>query len=235
MRPEPVFLVHVMRTGGTSLREMLWAEFDQSEIYPNQTDIDGNTGRYPELQDAADYLASHQTPLLINGHYPYTLRDALPVETKVITVLRDPIDRSVSMMRRARRRVPRFANLSLMELLDDTGFRESSISDYQTKVFSIASIEETHGVNHALEMQPWRLEAALENLSNCAVVGWTDEMDALQGRLATAGIHVGETRKTNITPGYDTAPIGDDVIDRLNEIVSLDIRLMNHFREEIGS
>jgi hypothetical protein len=213
---------------------MLWAEYDQSMIYPNQSEIDRNNGRYPELSDAVSYLASNQTPLLINGHYPYVFRDVLPAETKVITVLRDPIDRSISMMRRARRRVPRFVDLSLMQLLDDKGFRESSIANYQTKIFSIASPEETLGVNHPLQMQPWRLEAALENLSSCAVVGWTDEMDAVGGQLATEGIQVGETRRTNITPSHDTDPIGADVIDRLNEIVSLDIMPVNRIRGGIS-
>lgn len=96
-----LFFMHVPKTAGTSFRRFLersmrarsasvsarerdaiWS--DESESYPSYDAFVAPEG------------AAHRACDLVCGHYPWHVVELLPPETQVITVLRDPLERSLS-------------------------------------------------------------------------------------------------------------------------------------------
>jgi hypothetical protein len=224
-----------MRTGGTSLREMLWQAYPQESIYPNESQLTPKGRQYPELDRAVAWLRANPAPSLVNGHYPYVLRQLLPSSTKVITLLRDPIDRSISAMRRARRRNERFKAMSFEEVFDDQRFREAMIENYQTKVFGIRQSDEVASVNLPLRMDRGRLRTAIDHLEACDVVGLTEDFEAAVEKVASLGIPMAGGVRANRTPETDNEPIPGRLLDRIRESVGLDVELYERARQLASS
>lgn len=66
---KPIFFIHVMRTAGTSFREMLEEHFDLSEVYPTDEAIK-QRGRYPNLTELLDEQSQVLASRLGFGHLP---------------------------------------------------------------------------------------------------------------------------------------------------------------------
>jgi hypothetical protein len=204
---------------------MLWGGYDQADIYPSQADLDSNHGNYPEITGVAEELRSRATlPLLVHGHLPYVIRDLFPPDAPVITVLRDPVARSISVLRFAKRRKTRFADSTLDEIFDDGPLREGMITNYQTKVFAIRHIGEVESVNHPLHLEPWRLELALENLADCDMVAFTERFLEVSGQLDGLSIPHRETLRMNTAKRNDP-DASPELLDRISEAVALDMQL----------
>ena len=224
-----------MRTGGTSLRRMLWGAYDQADIYPSQVDLDANRGNYPEIVGAVEELRSRATPpRLVQGHLPYVIRDLLPSGTRIVTVLRDPVERSISVLRFSKRRKARFADMSLEEILSVDSLREAMITNYQTKVFSIRHVGEVESVNHPLKLQSWRKELALENLNDCDVVGFTDRFPEVSGQLDEVSIPHSKALRTNTANPADP-DASEELLERVASVVDLDIELFRALRSDAAA
>lgn len=170
-----LFFVHVMRCGGTSFRDMLWKHYGQDRVYPSAQDIQRNGARYPEHGEVTQLpTAFLATKELVAGHFPLVLAEHLPRRPQIVTLLRDPVQRSLSHLRRHRRVREGLAHMPLATLLDDQDLVERMIRDYQCKYFAFRSLDERSSVNHALPIDAARLEEAKEQLASCDVVGITE-------------------------------------------------------------
>jgi hypothetical protein len=209
---------------------MLWGAYDQADIYPSQEDLDSNHGNYPEIAGVAAELRSRATlPLLVHGHVPYVIRDLFPPDTRIITLLRDPVARSISVLRYTKRRKAQFADSTLDEIFDSAPLRERMITNYQTKVFAIRHIGEVESVNHPLHLRPWRLELALENLADCDMVAFTERFFEVSGQLDRLSIPHRETLHMNTAKQADP-DASPELVDRIAEAVALDIQLYEAVR-----
>jgi hypothetical protein len=137
----PFFFVHVMKTGGTTFAFHVMQEFDDREIYPSESiDRRGPT-------DFASYVAIDRlrnVPVerrrdvrIYMGHYPYAAADLIDPEPIVITLLREPVARTVSALRHFQRLTPRFAEASLEAIYDDPLIFHLFIHDHQVKLFAL--------------------------------------------------------------------------------------------------
>lgn len=86
MKRDPVLFVHIPKTAGTSLRSLLQTRFDRSVIL----DINDN------WQDWEQRLARVNASELVTGHVGYGISNAFERRPRIVTFLRDPIDRAVS-------------------------------------------------------------------------------------------------------------------------------------------
>ena len=72
-----------------------------------------------------------------SGHFPYFVRDLLGVDVATLTLLRDPVDRTISVLRHFKRLWSRYRDSSLDEIYDDEFVFRHYIENFQTRVFAL--------------------------------------------------------------------------------------------------
>ena len=112
--------IHIPKTAGLAFREILYRQYGQDRVLA----INQGALRRNEQQLSDHYRKRHQ---VIHGHLPYTYLEPLHgPETKVITWLRDPVDRVVSNyyynitheLPKRQRENPKHKGMSLQEFVE---------------------------------------------------------------------------------------------------------------------
>ena len=214
MSSTPRFLfLHVMKTGGTSFVFHLKQEFPGDALYPSAVDRRGPTDAEPygSLADLAAVTPARRAAIrMYAGHFPYMARDIIGGDPTTITLLRDPVERTVSMLKHFKRLHERFHHLSLDEIYDDAFVFRHFIENHQAKVFSVTpadrprtiasrvTYQEIHdyltavpsrrdeasvSAGDTITIDRDRLARAKENLAQVDVVGLNDRYDAFVAAL----------------------------------------------------
>jgi len=141
------FFIHVMKTGGTSFADIIAANFTIGERYPDRSlapdaDIFHRIEAYlfvPGLVTNVNKLEGRLR--MVRGHIPYAVRSLLYDTYIAMTLLRDPIDRTLSYLKHCRRYHTEHHELMLEQIYEDPWFHASFIRNYQTKIFSMSAKE----------------------------------------------------------------------------------------------
>jgi len=104
-QPRRFFFVHMQKTGGVSLYMRMRREFGDHAVYPAKSDGDA-VGVAPQLM--TDVLlrrwAERRDEIrVVTGHFPLCTTELLDAEFTTLTVLRDPVERTLSYLRHHRR------------------------------------------------------------------------------------------------------------------------------------
>lgn len=139
--------VHVMKAGGTSFADIIEANFPPAARYPSGF-LQGETNPFRRMEAylyvAGILKAVNSDPdkyRIICGHVPYAIRSLLSERYITLTVLRDPITRTISYLNHCRRYHTEHMGLPLEEIYEDEWFHASFITNYQTKLFSMTPEE----------------------------------------------------------------------------------------------
>jgi hypothetical protein len=84
---DPLFFMHIPKTAGMSMRAYLRDQYSSSVTCPVNT--------WPAAIGLDRAIGSYR---LVQGHFQYNLRAALQPETKVVTVVREPLARTLSAL-----------------------------------------------------------------------------------------------------------------------------------------
>jgi hypothetical protein len=196
------FFIHVMKTAGGTLRRQILANFDRAEVYPlKRLDPDMRTANY-----GLDYLtglppARRAQIRVFTGHFPFVAVELLGMELTTITILRDPIERTLSYLRHCQRYHKKHRGLSLEEIYGDPFFHPSFIMNHQAKLFALTVDDDPQSYMDVLEVDAHRLALAKSNLERVDVVGTQDRFGELLGEL--------EERF-----GWQIAPVVDKHVNR---------------------
>ena len=138
---ERFFFVHVMKTGGTSFVFHLLRNFEPNEVYPSEardrrhpSDVEPYASIPDLLGLSPDRVAEVR---VFAGHFPYMVCDLIDADLVTMTLLREPVQRSVSVLKHFKRLFARYADLSLDEIYDDPLVFRNFVENYQTKVFAL--------------------------------------------------------------------------------------------------
>jgi hypothetical protein len=183
-----VVFLHVPKCGGTSLHDILGDWYGPQNVHPE---------RFNELYSYTG--AQLATAQVFSGHYDYYATTLIPGSKKMISFLRDPSARLVSLynfhrahtpqiIARNNLLLPRWAN----ELDIDDYFAEDKIRTHPAInnmiVRAFSNIPQTSpsiiGPKLTEVSLDVMLEQALENLEKFAFVGFMDTYDADVNRLA---------------------------------------------------
>src|SRR5262249_42701722 len=155
--PHPrYFFVHVMKTAGRTLLRHFRGNFELDEIYPyGKLDIryDGDRVDIRHHLEVACLLRLPEERVrrirVYGGHYPYVASELLGGEFIRMTILRDPVARTISLLRQFRRKAP-WADpnlrhsapgegLTLEQVYDNELVYEPLVLNHQTKIFSMTT------------------------------------------------------------------------------------------------
>lgn len=160
----PILFIHVPKTAGTSMRHSLEATLGSTRVYPSDHDIGRRAdGCYPTAAEILKNYASIRPYRVLIGHFPAGLKDELPVPHRTAVILRDPVQRVLSLLAH----LDRCSGIAPATALADSHLR-SRIEDRQTK-FMAARVDEPPDVAGNL-----MLERALDNLDAFDFVGLTE-------------------------------------------------------------
>jgi hypothetical protein len=168
----------MQKAAGTSFILRLYLHFPEAAIYPNpddgdvqaeapQGDVAGLLERWPARRDDIQVIA---------GHFPLCTTRLLGEEFRTMTVLRDPVERTLSYLRHRRVLVAEDRDKSLEEIYDDPWAFPLIIENHMTRMLALEPEEVTWGPLSQMPYTPERLEQAKANLAAIDVFGLQDHM-----------------------------------------------------------
>jgi hypothetical protein len=183
------FFVHVMRTGGTTFEQQLRRQFPPDAVFPDP-DRDfpgGDIFHHLELSYLVGLPAARREAIrFYYGHYPFLASDMLDLDVVTMTVLREPVARTISLLRVLRERRAALAGMTLEQVYDDPQVFPHLIRNHQTKLFSMTAADEPRSYLDEIVIDRSRLDRARANLARVDVLGLTERygefLDALQAR-----------------------------------------------------
>jgi hypothetical protein len=224
------FFVHLQKTAGTTLRRRLRNQFGEAAIYPNESD--GTD--IPKLVLSIDYLQERllvrgDEVRLISGHFPFCVTELLGGGFTTLTVLREPVDRTLSYLRHHRKQIRADGHKTLEEIYDDPFRFHGLAHNHMVKMFSLTPEEMTAGMLTHVEFTQEHLERAKHNLARVDALGLQERFDEFCEELTRRfGWDLGEPEITNQSPPTD---VSDGFIARIAVENALDVKLYEYGRE----
>jgi hypothetical protein len=244
---QTVLFVHVMKTGGTTVMRNLRQTFALDEIYPyRELDI-----RYDEGQlDIKHHLSvpyllalpeeRRRRTRVITGHFPFVVHELLGGDLLTATILRDPVERTISLLRQFKRNQPwedatglrPRAARTLEELYEQPLVFDPLIHNHQTKIFSMTRDDDPQTYMDVIDVDRARLELAKANLATIDVVGLTEGYnDFLDDVEARFGWQIVRGAKKNATPASDIQPVDPELRRRIAVDNAIDMELYEYAKE----
>ena len=225
------FVAHMQKTAGTALRDRLRATFPEEQIYPNRSD--GPDPRVSVISVShlrERWAARGQQIRLLTGHFPVRIVELLDAPFVTMTVLRHPVERTLSFLRHQAERRQRGANedTPLVEIYEDKFRFEHMIQNHMVRTLSL-SPEEMLAQDGVLTPVPYtaeRLELAKEALAGLDLFGLQEHFEDFCDELADRyGLDAGESVRSNTTEPTDV-PAG--FAERIAEDNALDMELYDY-------
>lgn len=230
------FFVHIQKTAGISLRQHLIANLGRDSIYPPLT-----TGKNAKLDFLITYLSGallislppemQSQYRLFHGHMPFTVSRRLCFERplKTFVMLRDPVERTLSVLGQKKRHRPEYANSTLEEIYEDPKVYDGQILNHQAKVFAIPDDggKELLGGYSPYAVDEDGLERAKRNLETVDVIGLLHDM---QGFLDNLGRTFGWTMlEENIRENVGSKrEVSQSLLDRIVEENQIELEFYRH-------
>ncbi|MEK6250796.1 MAG: hypothetical protein AABM43_02425 [Actinomycetota bacterium] len=222
MTPHRYLFVHMQKTAGMALRHRLINHFGEAAVYP----IRGVDGRDPvKLVLSTDYLrerlaARGDEVQVITGHFPLCTTELIGGRVTTLTLLREPVERTLSYLRHHRENEEADRHKSLEQIYDDPFRFHGFAHNHMTKMLSLTPAEMTDGMLTRVEFTRDRLERAKEALAGIDAFGLQERFEGFCEQLsARFAWRLGEPQIVNTSvpvdvPGSFRAQIaGDNAFD----------------------
>jgi hypothetical protein len=174
---ERYFFVHLQKTAGTTMRQRLMRHFGDEALYPSaaDNDIPGVTFRTEVLREQLPGRVDRVR--VVSGHFPLCSRELFGFDVRTFTLLREPVERTLSYLRHHRKLTPEDAEKPLEQIYDDP-FRFNGLAhNHMTKMLSLTLDEMTEDMLTHVEFTPERVARAKAALEGIDVVGVQDRFE----------------------------------------------------------
>lgn len=219
--PERFFFSHLQKTGGTSLFLRLRQLVGASAMYPDASDGDPITD-IPQMvvdQLLARWAVRKHEIRIISGHFPLCTTELLGVRFRTLTVLREPVHRTLSYLRHHRELTVEDGDKSLEEIYEDPFRFDSLIHNHMVKMFSLTPETMTAGMLTTVPFSREHLDRAKAQLATVDVIGLQERFDAFWTSLErTFGWDLGPTAHANRTQPVDGSQSFRDRIAADNQL-----------------
>ena len=236
MSPEPAagpgpdddrrfFFVHVQKAAGTSLLRRFRRVFTEEQIYPDDSDGHQHTVA-PQImpeQLVARWAVRGDRIRLVTGHLPLCTTELVDVPFTTLTVVREPVERTLSYLRHHRWFHPEDADRPLEEIYEDPFRYHGMIHNHMVKLFGMTVEEMTSGMLTHIEFTPEHLARAKAGLASVDVVGLQDDFEGFCRELEDRfGWDLGKPVRANTT---EPADIPASLVERIAADNALDAEL----------
>jgi Sulfotransferase family len=217
------FFVHVQKTAGTSLIKRLAHTFGQAGVYPNKTD-----GEIVSCVISVEHLLSrwrarNDEIRVVSGHFPLCTTELLGADFTTLTLLREPVERTLSYLRHHRVLTPAERDRPLEAIYDDSFRFHGLVHNHMVKMFSLTPAEMTGGMLTRVDFTPERLERAKERLAGIDAIGLQEDFDEFCVELTRRfGWRLGEPLHANRTEHFE---VSDAFRARIAEDNAMDVEL----------
>jgi Sulfotransferase family len=234
------FFVHIQKTAGTSLFMHLRRIFAYNEVYPNRSDGDPHA-------EAPQVSVHHLTQRwrvrgdeirLVAGHFPLCTTELLGGGFTTLTVLREPVERTLSYLRHFRASTPAAGDTSLEEIYEDPVRFPRLVHNHMVKMFALQPSEMTIGMMMSgmmteLQFTPAHLERAKAQLETVDAIGLQERFDEFRGELEHRfGWHFGDAIYANRT---EPENVSAELRARIAHDNALDVELYEFARQLTAS
>jgi hypothetical protein len=222
----------MQKTGGISLYLRMQRHFGEPGVYPDATDGDPTTVS-PQIQLPVlleRWAARRDQIRVVTGHFPLCTTELLDAELRTFTILRDPVERTLSYLRHHRKTTPADAELPLEEIYEEPGNFKHFIHDHMVKMLSLRAEElRPTALMTVVDLDEERLRTAKGALESMDALGLQDDLEGFAERLERLfGWRLGPAVRVNVTERTD-APASFE--RRIAEDNRLDMELFEHARE----
>jgi hypothetical protein len=221
------FFVHMHKAAGTTLYWRMRRHFGRDAVYPVVEDQRSSMAsvNLDTLRRRLDELGDELR--LVTGHFPLCVSGMLGVPFTTITVLRDPVERTLSALRDMSERDPAFDGWPLEKIYEDPIRFPCVIHNHMVKMLAMSVEEMTQGPLTPLVFEDRHLEVACRALDERIDVWGLQEdfesfCDELRGRF---GWDLGPPALRNTTTPLD---VDDDFRARIARDNRLDVELYRH-------
>jgi hypothetical protein len=220
----------MQKTGGVSLYVRMWRYFGRSAVYPDPSDGDPAEVSPQLMTDVLmkRWQARRDEIQVIVGHFPLCTIDLLDSEFTTLTVLRDPVERTLSYLRHHRNTTHEDSDRSLEEIYEDPLRFHHFIQNHMVKMLSLRAEEMTDGMMTRIEFDRGRLRRAKRALRKLDEFGLQDELESFAQRLERRfRWELGPPVHENVT---EPVPVPDSFRERITEDNRLDMELYEYGR-----
>ena len=227
MNEQRFFFAHLQKTAGTALWRRLKQEFTERQVYPGPGDGDPLQSVLSVAHLLERFAARQDEIRLVTGHFPLCTSELLGGAFTTLTVLRDPVERTLSALRDQHHRSTELAGAPLDAIYDDP-VRAPLLRNHMVRMLSLTVEEMTDGALTPIEVTPHHLERAKERLSGVDVVGFQDDFDDFCAELtARFGWNLGPPLFMNRTA---PVPVSDELRARIAGDNAADLELYEYAR-----
>ena len=221
-RAERFFFVHLQKTAGTALWRRLEHHFEPQALYPSP-DGRGDVESVLSIDHLVErWRAQREEIEVVTGHFPLCTIELLDAPFTTLTVLREPVERTLSALRDLQQRSPELRGAPLEVILADP-VRAPLLQNHMVRMLGLSLEEMTAGALTPGEVTPVHLERAVDRLADINVVGLQERFDEFCTELSTRfGWDLGPPVFMNRTIAV---PTPDDLRERVAEANALDIEL----------
>jgi hypothetical protein len=173
-RTPTYFFMHVMKTGGTTFVQHIEANFPPEAVYPGPQRGGERQRAYYMIDELRGIsLERHRSIRVYTGHFPFVAGELVGADT-VLAILRDPVDRTLSLLRHCKRYEERMVEMTLEQIYEDGWVYPLYIHNYQAKLFAMTSDDKLESHLDVIDVDGRRLEIAMANLERVDVLGLHD-------------------------------------------------------------
>jgi len=217
-----LFFVHIQKTAGGTLRRFIRDHLPPGAVYPEGGHDAEPLACYWEVERLRAIAPERRGDIRAYiGHFPFAASLLVEPSPITITVLRDPVERTISYLK-MRSNDPERAGLSLEQIYDHTFDFPSFIHNHQAKVFAMTTDDKLETFMDVLEVDDERLAIAKENLRTIDILGLQEEAPKLLDVVASRfGWTVDAVENRHVSEGSWEIP--DSLRDRIAEDNAVDI------------